>query len=58
MLGMTDEVVLLADPSKFSSSAPVLLCGLQAVHQLITDARPGKSLAAALRCAGTRVVLA
>jgi len=58
MLGMTDEVVLLADHSKFSSSAPVLLCGLQAVHQLITDARPGTSLAAALRRAGTRVVIA
>ena len=58
MLRMTDQVVLVADHSKFSSSAPVLLCGLDQVHLLITDARPSRSLTLALRHGGTRVVLA
>lgn len=58
MLGMTDRVVLLADHSKFSSSAPVLLCGLGQVDQLITDAAPTGALAAALRHAGVEILLA
>jgi len=58
LLGMTDEVVLLADHSKFSTSAPVLLCGLDQVQLLITDARPRGLLASALQRAGTKVVIA
>lgn len=58
LLSMADEVVLLADHSKFSSSAPVLLCGLDQVDLLITDAGPGRTLNEALRQAGTEVVIA
>lgn len=58
LLSMADEVVLLADHSKFSSSAPVLLCGLDEVDLLITDAAPDRALHEALRHAGTEVVIA
>lgn len=58
LLQMAAEVVLLADHSKFSSSAPVLLCGLEEVDVLITDAAPEADLGRALRRAGTAVVLA
>ena len=38
MISHADETVLLADSSKFSVSAPVQLCALRDVSQVITDA--------------------
>lgn len=58
MLGMADRVVLVADHSKFLSAAPVLLCGLEQVGQLITDARPGRAASKALQQAGVEIVIA
>ncbi len=52
MMKMADEVVLLADSQKFQRSAPVLLCPLDGIHQLITDRDPRPPLAGALEQAG------
>jgi DeoR/GlpR family transcriptional regulator of sugar metabolism len=37
LMEVADQVVLLADHAKFSQSAPVLLCGLEAIDILVTD---------------------
>ncbi|MFE9392466.1 DeoR/GlpR family DNA-binding transcription regulator [Streptomyces sp. NPDC006784] len=58
LMGIADEVVLLVDHSKVEASAPVLLCPLQAVNTLVTDAPPAAGLAAALDGAGVRVCVA
>lgn len=58
LMDIADNVVLLADSTKFSTSAPVLLCGLDQVTAVVTDEAPDTRLAAALQCAGTRLIVA
>lgn len=53
-----DRVVLLADHTKFSTRAPVLLAPLDSVDVLVTDKRPTGDLAAALVDAGVDVAVA
>lgn len=55
---IADRVVLLADHSKFSASAPVRLAPLGLVDVLVTDAPVQPVLGAALRDAGVAVVVA
>lgn len=41
LMSSAKRVVLLADSGKFSTSAPVRLCGLDQVDVLVTDSQPG-----------------
>lgn len=58
LMGIADSVVLLADATKFHTSAPVLLCGLDRIDAVVTDSAPDDEVAAALRAAGVRLVVA
>jgi DeoR family fructose operon transcriptional repressor len=49
LMDVANEVVLLADHTKFERSAPILLCPLERVDRLITDMPPPRDIAAALR---------
>lgn len=58
LIEAADQVVLLADHTKFSRSAPVLLCSLDAVDVLITDQTPPPHITAALHKADVNVRIA
>lgn len=58
LMGIADSVVLLADATKFHTSAPVLLCGLDRIDTVVTDRVPEGEVAVALRTAGVRLVVA
>jgi DeoR/GlpR family transcriptional regulator of sugar metabolism len=58
LMEIADEVVLLADASKLTASAPVQVCGFDRIDTLICDAAPTPAVAAALRRTGTRVITA
>ncbi|MBO8192293.1 DeoR/GlpR transcriptional regulator [Streptomyces oryzae] len=53
-----DEVVLLVDAAKFSSTAPVRLCGLDRLTSLVTDERPPARVARELERHGVHVTTA
>lgn len=55
---IADEVVLLVDATKFSTSAPVLLCGLNEIGTVITDQAPRHHIATTLSNAGARLIVA
>lgn len=38
-MDISDEVIVLADSSKFETTAALKLCGLSSVHRLVTDSR-------------------
>ena len=44
-----DEVVLLADASKFPGVGTATVCGPAALHRVITDAEPDLATVAVLR---------
>jgi DeoR/GlpR family transcriptional regulator of sugar metabolism len=48
LMDIADEVVLLADHTKFEHSAPILLCPLERVDRLVTDEMPGQEITKAL----------
>lgn len=52
-----DRVVLLADHTKFTASAPILLTTFDAVHVLVTDAAPPDEVAWALRQADVELIV-
>ncbi|KRE52871.1 hypothetical protein ASG70_13970 [Phycicoccus sp. Soil748] len=58
LIDVADQVVLLADHTKFATSAPVLLCPHEKVTTLVTDAEPPAAAAEHLRTTGTRIVIA
>lgn len=58
LMEIADEVVLLADHTKFESSAPILLCSLDRVDRVVTDNEPPPELTHALAEAGVRVEVA
>ena len=58
LMEIADEVVLLADSSKFRATAPVKLIDLSRLSALVTDARPDVRTAAALRGAGVELLVA
>lgn len=53
-----DEVVLLADHTKFATSAPVRLCELERLTTVITDRPPPQDLHDRLTAAGVRLLVA
>lgn len=52
MMAMADEVVLLADSSKFQRASSMLLCPLADIDRVITDADPDAAIARAIVGAG------
>ena len=53
-----EEVILLVDSSKFRSSSGAIVCGLDEVDVVVTDAGIPAEMAEQLREAGVRVVVA
>lgn len=58
LMDIADEVVLLADHTKFARSAPILLCDLDRLDRLITDRPPSAELAERLTDVGIAVEIA
>lgn len=58
LVDVADQVVLLADHTKFAISAPVLLCPHDRITTLVTDAEPEPAAAEHLRSTGTRIIVA
>lgn len=57
MIAAADEVVLLADSSKFPGVGTVTVCGPEALHRVITDVMPDRETVTALRDHGTELVV-
>ncbi|MCF3948316.1 DeoR/GlpR family DNA-binding transcription regulator [Acidiphilium sp. AL] len=57
LMTVADRVILLADHTKFSRSAPVLLCGLDALDVLVTEQPVAEPIRAALISAGVAIVV-
>lgn len=58
LIEIADEVVLLADHSKFTTAAPVLLCPHERITTLVTDGPLPPAVGQRLRATGTSVVRA
>jgi DeoR family fructose operon transcriptional repressor len=58
LIDIADQVVLLADHTKFAASAPVLLCPHERITTLVTDTEPSRAAAEHLRTTGTRIIVA
>jgi DeoR family ulaG and ulaABCDEF operon transcriptional repressor len=58
LLARADEVILLVDSSKFVSSSGAIVCGLDEVDIVITDAGISDADAAMVRDAGVHLVIA
>jgi DeoR family ulaG and ulaABCDEF operon transcriptional repressor len=58
LIGQADELVVLADSSKFSARSSLLLCPLKRIHTVITDEGITDRDAAMLDAAGVRLILA
>lgn len=57
-IDQADQVILLADSSKFVSSSGPIVCGLDEVDVLVTDAGVGQEARAMLAAAGVRLIVA
>ena len=55
LLAAAEEVVLLADHTKFPGKGSLRVCGLRDIDALVTDAAPPDDLQAVLAEHGTRV---
>lgn len=58
LMDIADEVVLLADHTKFEHSEPILLCPLQRFDRLVTDTPPSPGIIEALERAQVRLDVA
>ncbi|MFI7125587.1 hypothetical protein ACIBQ1_07820 [Nonomuraea sp. NPDC050153] len=47
-MDIADEIILLVDDTKFSMSAPVLLCSFDSVNALVTNVAPPENVVEAL----------
>lgn len=56
LIGQAEQLVVLADSSKFERKAGLILCGLGRVHTLITDTHASDQAVQLLERAGVRVV--
>ena len=57
LIDRAEEVILMVDSSKFSSQSGTIVCGLEEIDTIITDALPD-GFAAVLEKAGVRVIIA
>jgi DeoR family ulaG and ulaABCDEF operon transcriptional repressor len=58
LLDQADELVALADSSKFRKRSSLILCGLQRISMLITDEGIGDREAKMLEAAGVTLIVA
>lgn len=58
LMHAADEIVLIADHSKFDRTAPVLLCPLDRIDRLVTDATPLARRAETLTAMGVAIEVA
>ena len=58
LIGQADELVVLADSSKFRQRSSLILCGLERIATVITDSGIEDSHAAMLEEAGVRLIVA
>lgn len=58
LIDRAEEVILMVDSSKFQSSSGAIVCGLDEVDTLITDAGISPEARAMLETAGVRVIIA
>ncbi len=58
LIDCAEQVVLLVDSSKFASSSGAIVCGLDEVDVLITDAGIDRTMARAVEAAGVRLIVA
>lgn len=57
LMEIADRVVLLADHTKFTGSAPVLLCPPDRLTGVVTDRHPGDDFAGVLASGGVRLTV-
>lgn len=58
LIGQADEVVILADASKFAKRSPLVLCPLDRIGTIITDDKVEDRHAAMVEAAGVRLLVA
>ena len=58
LMGQADELVVLADSSKFSQRSSLVLCGLERINTLITDDRITDKAATMLDAADVKLIVA
>ena len=58
LIDRAEEVILLVDSSKFQSSSGAIVCGLDEIDVVVTDAPPGPDMQRALDAAAIRVIVA
>ncbi len=58
LIDRADEVILLVDSSKFNASSGAIVCGLDEVDTIVTDAGIDKSARTMLEQAGVRLIVA
>ena len=58
LIGQADELVVLADSSKFGKRSSLLLCPLSRIHTVITDDRVEDRAAQMLEAADVRLIVA
>lgn len=58
LMGQADELIVLADASKFKRRSSLLICSLERIDTLITDERIDKASLSMLQDAGVNVIVA
>ena len=58
LIDRAEQVVLLVDSSKFASSSGAIVCGLDEVDVLLTDAGIDRAVAQSIERAGVRIIVA
>lgn len=58
LIDRAEQVILLADSSKFDGSSGAIVCGLGEIDVLVTDSGIAPDMAAMIRAAGVRLILA
>ena len=58
LIDRAEQVILLVDCSKFASSSGAIVCGLDEVDVLVTDAGIAHDMAAMAEGAGVRLIVA
>lgn len=58
LMGQADELIVLADASKFDRRSSLLICALEHIDVLITDSRVDDASVGMLEAAGVKVIIA
>lgn len=58
LIDLAEQVILLVDSTKFTSSSGAIVCGLDEIDVLITDAGIAPAMARSIKAAGVRLIVA